>query len=556
MTYWRELARHYDHVFTIQTDACLEAMAQVTDARLAYLPCGFDPRVHRPLVLDRRGAGRVRQRRLVRRRRLSQSAPGVSPLPRPRLPHLGQRLGRRRRARRASSSATAPASTPRTSVRIFNASRVNLNLHSSTYHEGVDPRGDFVNPRTFELAGAGAFQIVDQRRLLPPLFTAGDELAVASERRRRCGRSPITTSRTRTSACAMAGRARQRALAEHSYTRRLEDMLAAIIGPAQERLLGRRPTVTVGDVRRGGDGAARALPRALRPAHAVHARAPGREPRRSRGRAQPSRRRSSSSCTNSTSSTCGSTGMSGRRPAARRRAHPRSSTSRASAICCRPRPRSRRSSASIPARPSRLMAEKNFADVCDEHSRASTASIAPSSIGSAISCWRAARSCSRPIATSSGVIGELRAERFDLALNYSSSRMSAVFMGLLADSRRARLVDDARRLARDPPSVGAALRDHVPNRRVATFNLVDYYCAMTGSLADTRRLQYDGGAGGRPSARAALLAKQGIGGDERVVAMQLGASRAIRQWPEASFVGTRTGARGAGLSHRGDRRRR
>jgi hypothetical protein len=73
------------------------------------------------------------------------------------------------------------------------------------------------------------------------------------------------------------------------------------------------------------------------------------------------------------------------------------------------------------------------------------------------------------------------------------------------------------------------------NRRVATFNLVDYYCAMTDTVADTRRLHYTV----RPDAEAraaALLADAGIGGDERVVAMQLGASRAIRQWPSASFV--------------------
>jgi hypothetical protein len=53
----------------------------------------------------------------------------------------------------------------------------------------------------------------------------------------------------------MGGRARQRALAEHSYTRRMEDLLAAVVGPAQERLLGKRRTVTVGDVSRGGTGA-------------------------------------------------------------------------------------------------------------------------------------------------------------------------------------------------------------------------------------------------------------------------------------------------------------
>jgi spore maturation protein CgeB len=53
---------------------------------------------------------------------------------------------------------------------------------------------------------------------------------------------------------AISERARTRALAEHTYERRMEDLLAAVIGPAQERLLGKRRTVTVGDVRRGGDG--------------------------------------------------------------------------------------------------------------------------------------------------------------------------------------------------------------------------------------------------------------------------------------------------------------
>ena len=48
--------------------------------------------------------------------------------------------------------------------------------------------------------------------------------------------------------------------------RRMEDLLAAVIGPAQEHLLGRRRTVTVGDVARAAATAtARALPRPLRP---------------------------------------------------------------------------------------------------------------------------------------------------------------------------------------------------------------------------------------------------------------------------------------------------
>ncbi|MCC6764887.1 MAG: glycosyltransferase [Deltaproteobacteria bacterium] len=246
MTYWRELARHYDYVFTIQTEPCLDAMAQVTDARLAYLPCGFDPRVHRPLVLDAAeqaelgsdvsfvGAG-YRNRRLAFRRFLDldfkiwgNDWDGAADLAR-----VLQRSG----ARVDTEDA----------VRIFNASKINVNLHSSTYHEGVDPRGDFVNPRTFELAGAGAFQLVDRRALLPPLFAEGRELAVVDSAAglRAAAEHYLAHEDDR---LALAGRARQRALAEHTYARRMEDLLAAVIGPAQERLLGKRRTATVADV--------------------------------------------------------------------------------------------------------------------------------------------------------------------------------------------------------------------------------------------------------------------------------------------------------------------
>lgn len=251
MTYWRELARHYDHVFTIQTDACLEAFAQVTDARLAYLPCGFDPHVHRPLDLTDAerdeyasdvsfvGAG-YRNRRLALKRFLDLDFKiwgsdwgGAEGLTR-----LLQRNGGR--------------VDTEDSVKIFNASKINLNLHSSTYHEGVDPRGDFVNPRTFELAGAGAFQIVDQRTLLPPLF-GSTELAIATS---------VAEMRAMTDhylahedeRLALAARAREHALAQHTYTRRMEDLLAAVVGSAQEQLLGKRRTVTVGDVARSGKG--------------------------------------------------------------------------------------------------------------------------------------------------------------------------------------------------------------------------------------------------------------------------------------------------------------
>jgi spore maturation protein CgeB len=253
LTYWREVASHYDYVFTIQDGECLDAIGGVTDACVEYLPCGFDPEIHRPLSLgaDERaaygsevafvGAG-YRNRRLAFRRFLDADFriwgsdwEGAGDLAR-----VIQRGGAR--------------ITTEESVRIFNAVDVNLNLHSSTYHDGVDPRGDFVNPRTFELAGCGAFQVVDRRTLLPPLFDER-ELAVANgvAEMRELTRYYLAHPEER---IPMAGRARRHALAEHTYRHRLARLLGAVLGREQDRLLARPRVATVGDVvREDGESA-------------------------------------------------------------------------------------------------------------------------------------------------------------------------------------------------------------------------------------------------------------------------------------------------------------
>lgn len=46
-----------------------------------------------------------------------------------------------------------------------------MNLHSSIHANKLVSHGDFVNPRTFELAAMGVFQLVDKRQLMPEHFT-------------------------------------------------------------------------------------------------------------------------------------------------------------------------------------------------------------------------------------------------------------------------------------------------------------------------------------------------------------------------------------------------
>jgi spore maturation protein CgeB len=112
-------------------------------------------------------------------------------------------------------------------VKIYNASRINLNLHSSTHASGVEQGGDFVNPRTFEIAGCGAFQLTDCRTELPQLFEPGREIATFADFRE------LRSGIERYLRCAderrrIAARSRDRALADHTYSLRMRQMLEAI----------------------------------------------------------------------------------------------------------------------------------------------------------------------------------------------------------------------------------------------------------------------------------------------------------------------------------------
>ncbi len=120
-----------------------------------------------------------------------------------------------------------------TSVKIFNATSVNLNVHSYT-GEGFDPEGDGVNPRTFELASCGAFQIVDYRSLLPPLF---DDSMMAVVKHPDDLLSAVTAfvhepARRKS----MAEASRKRVLEAHTYQHRMTTLLSTVGLASPDRL--------------------------------------------------------------------------------------------------------------------------------------------------------------------------------------------------------------------------------------------------------------------------------------------------------------------------------
>jgi len=120
--------------------------------------------------------------------------------------------------------------------KIFNASKINLNLHSSTYHKGVNPFGDFVNPRTFEIASAGGFQLVDYRSELSQLFEIGKEIVCYKDidDLREKALYYLQHSEEREE---IASRGQARVLEEHNYENRMKEMIASVLERAPHLLM-------------------------------------------------------------------------------------------------------------------------------------------------------------------------------------------------------------------------------------------------------------------------------------------------------------------------------
>ncbi len=226
LTYWQQMIKGYDFWFVMQQAACLEAFKKAGASHVSYLPLAADPTIHQPVELTPEereelgadvsflGAGYRNRRELL---------PAL----------LGQewqfKLWGNEWENAGALSAVLQRNGARidspTSVKIFNATTVNINLHSYT-GEGFDPNGDSVNPRTFELASCGAFQIIDYRTLLPELFDDTMMAVVKSpDAFTPAVRQYLHEPEARKD---MADRSRKCALNSHTYAHRMQELLSTI----------------------------------------------------------------------------------------------------------------------------------------------------------------------------------------------------------------------------------------------------------------------------------------------------------------------------------------
>ncbi len=165
LTYWKWMAPFFDIFFCIQTGAIVEALAGAGANNHYYLPVAFDNSFEDfPVQAGARmpisfvGApypNRISVFEGLAHYNLKIYGEGWDSYP-----IHGVSIGNRRVSESEARS-------------IYRNTEINMNLHSSMDRHVVG--GDFVNPRTFELAGMGCFQLADRRELLPPLY-AEDEV--------------------------------------------------------------------------------------------------------------------------------------------------------------------------------------------------------------------------------------------------------------------------------------------------------------------------------------------------------------------------------------------
>ena len=225
MSYFRQLAASYDFFFHIQGNLLDQELARLGSVHHRHLPLAADPDMFRPISSPQElapfqadvsfmGAGYPNRRHFFSElldfdfkiwgTEWDLSTP------------LGQRV--QAQGRRVTTEET---------VLIYNAARINLNLHSSVFSKGPDRSGNFINPRTFEIASCGAFQLVDERDPLPTFFTPGVELDTFKnlDDLRQKINFYLDQPDLRKE---FGDRARKKVLAEHTYQHRMQDMLSYI----------------------------------------------------------------------------------------------------------------------------------------------------------------------------------------------------------------------------------------------------------------------------------------------------------------------------------------
>ena len=221
-TYWKAFAPLYDIFAVIQKQPFIDELKNIGQPNGLYLPLAAQPDFHKPMSLSSTeqrkfgstisfmGAGypnrRIAFRKLVHADfKIWGTEWDGDHVLEPLVQLNGARV------------------SPEECVKIFNATKINLNLHSSVQAQNLVTGGDFINPRTFELAACGAFQLVDKRSLMDEAFNE-DELATFNSMEELIEKIDLFKNNPDKRE-EYTSKARKRVLEDHTYQSRMQSLL-------------------------------------------------------------------------------------------------------------------------------------------------------------------------------------------------------------------------------------------------------------------------------------------------------------------------------------------
>jgi spore maturation protein CgeB len=156
LTYWQRIAPYFDIFFSIQKESFARALAEIGVFNHYYLPVAFNNNFDEfPVRTEPRMPISFVGAPYPNRVRAFEKLP------------FNVKIFGEGWDRHSIHGVTADGRriSETEAGFIYRHTEINLNLHSSMNPEVIG--GDFVNPRTFELAGLGCFQLSDRRECMP-----------------------------------------------------------------------------------------------------------------------------------------------------------------------------------------------------------------------------------------------------------------------------------------------------------------------------------------------------------------------------------------------------
>ena len=235
LTYWNTIVKNVDYFFTIQKDDFFEELKNIGANNYHYLPLACLPDFHKKIIEINKedeakyacdvgfaGAGYFNRKnvfaQLVDFNFKIWGGDWYAGLP---LSLLIQEGGK--------------WFTEEDAVKIYNYSKININLHSSMWHWDVNPSGDFLNPRVYEILGCGGFQLVDRRKYMEGVFEDGKDLVVFEtvDDLRKKIKYYLANEEER---LAVASHGYETVRKNHTYERRIREMMNIILLDSYEQI--------------------------------------------------------------------------------------------------------------------------------------------------------------------------------------------------------------------------------------------------------------------------------------------------------------------------------